>query len=257
MGEAQRGKPRGAPQRHWMVRSMAQTTFTTAYILCGVMDVSLMTLPTDGLQRILEQRRFRGGEMTPLTRGFDRTRVTDVDAVRHDQVALDGPGKRRWGMLAVAEEALLGGLARMLTCRENLSMATQTLAWRDLGQEVCAALMFPMTGGARLLTNSMVLPQQHRPMTVNTPLEGYAGPRPMATGAIRLQRRMCRRQRSVHEDSVVTGKPDPRQQGEHNDGTAKDRKGCGANGTHLSVRHYMAGHVRLYRCRDGDRGCPA
>jgi hypothetical protein len=193
MGEAQRGKPRGAPQRHRMVRSMAQATFTTAYILCGVMDVPLMTLPTNGLQRILDQRRLRGREVTQLTRGFDRTGVLDVGGVRHDQIARDGPGKRRGGMLAVAEEALLGGLARMLTCRENLSMATQTLTWRDLGQEVCAALMFPVTCGARLLTNGMVLPQQHRPMTVDTPLEGYAGPWLMATGAVRLQRRMRRR----------------------------------------------------------------
>jgi hypothetical protein len=128
MCKAQCGKPRGAPQRYRMVRRMAQTTFTTAYILCGVMDVPLMTLPTNGLQRILDQRRLRGGEVTQLTTGFDWTGVADVDIVRHDQIARDRPGKRRGCMLAMAEEALLGSLARMLTCRENLFMAVQTLA---------------------------------------------------------------------------------------------------------------------------------
>jgi hypothetical protein len=113
---------------------MAQTAFTGAYILRSVVDVPRMALAADRFERIVDQRRLRSGKMTQLTRSFDWTGVPDVDSVRHDQIAPDGPGKCRGRVLAMAQEALLCGLAWVPACREELLMTAQTLTWRDLGQ---------------------------------------------------------------------------------------------------------------------------
>jgi hypothetical protein len=177
-----------------------------------------------------------------------------VDAVRHDQIALDSPGKCRGRVLTVAQKALLGGLAWMLTCHENLFVTAATLVWRDVGQEVGAALMFPMARGTLLLHSGMVRPQHHRPMTIKALLWGYAGPGLVTAGTTLLQGRMRSGQRSIHEDPLIPAQAGPGQQGAHHDGTAKHRNNRRANGIHLSAGHRTAGHIRRCGYCHGDRG---
>jgi hypothetical protein len=156
----------------------------------------------------------------------------------------------------MAEEALLGGLTGMPSARQDVLMTAQALTWGDLGQSVCAALMLLMTHGACLLTKGMVPTQDDRPMAIQASSKRDAGPRLMAAGAVVFHPRMCSRQRSIHEDPLVSGEPNPGQQGDDKDGAGEDRKGGRANGCHLSVRRHMSSRVRLGGHRDGHRRYP-
>jgi hypothetical protein len=87
-----------------------------------------------------------------------------MGSMRHDQIARDRPGKSAWGVLSVAKETLLGGLGRMATRRQDITVTSQTLSEIDFRQLRCAPLVLAMAGRASLGNTAVVLPQKDGPM---------------------------------------------------------------------------------------------
>ena len=207
-------------------------------VLGLVVGISEVTVFAYGFQRVLDECRLGDGAMTLLAWCFPQAH--DMGLVRHDQVAFYSPGKPAGGVLSMAKQALLRGVAGMTALGEHIAVARQTLADVKLFEVVCPASVFLVARGACLIKHVMTLTQEDGAMTGNTPFGYRTSPGLMATAAAALEGGMRSGHLFVHEDRLMAREEHRRCEGHDQGHTPKDSIPSGKNSNPLSVIQHPA-----------------